>query len=376
MDDVSSLSRLRVLHLIVTLGEGNGQYNEHCLPLIGVRDLSICTYFEPQLTPPAEISLFPGNGSILGFFRALRRALDATEYDVIHAHAPHTGAFIVLATLAWLRFGRLRSRMVYTVQDSFYDYKPRNQAMMLVALAAFKQIVFCSRAAYDSLPRPWKWLVRGRWQVVQNAADMDRIDRALETTSPTRGEGPFTVVAVGRLEAVKDPASMLRAFDRVTDRDSQLVIVGAGSREAEVRDEIAALGLSERVTLTGLVPRDEVFVRCADADLMVSTSRGEGLPVAVIEAMASGCPVVLSDIPPHRELADGADFIPLVTVGDVDGFAREINRVRDMSPADRSELGHKSREHVLARYSLPIMHQGIERVYQKISGLADTSARS
>ena len=56
-----------------------------------------------------------------------------------------------------------RTSMVYTVQDSFYDYKLRNQAMMAIALAGFRRIVFCSRAAYDSLPSIWKWLVRGRW---------------------------------------------------------------------------------------------------------------------------------------------------------------------------------------------------------------------
>ena len=74
---------------------------------------------------------------------------------------------------------------------------------------------------------------------------------------------------------------------------------------------LEALKRNDRVTMTGLIPRDEVFLRCASADVLVSTSHGEGLPVAVIEAMAAGCPVILSDIPPHRELMDGEDFVPL-----------------------------------------------------------------
>ena len=171
--------RIRVLHLILMLGETNGQYNEHCLPLVGVRDLSICTYFKPRLTPPPEIALFAGDGSLRGFFRALRAALDADRYDVVHAHAPESGALLVFALLLWRRFGRLRSSLVYTVQDSFHDYKLRNQALMMITLRAFKRVVFCSRAAYDSLPRPWRWAVRGRWRVVQNGADIDRVDRAI-----------------------------------------------------------------------------------------------------------------------------------------------------------------------------------------------------
>src|SRR5437867_4300980 len=99
--------KLRVLHLILMLGETNGQYNEHCLPMIGERDLSICTYFVPRLTPPPEIALFPGDGTVRGFFRALRSAMDAGPYDIIHAHAPATGTFLALAVLTRRHASRL-----------------------------------------------------------------------------------------------------------------------------------------------------------------------------------------------------------------------------------------------------------------------------
>ena len=368
-------SRLRVLHVILMLGETNGQYNEHCLPMVGVRDLSICTYFKPQLTPPPEIALFAGDGSLLGFFRALRRALNEDRYDVVHVHAPQTGALAVLALIAQLRLRRLRPSMVYTVQDSYYDYKPRNQAMMMFALAGFERIVFCSHAAYDSIPGFGKRLVRGRWRVVQNGADIDRVDRAIAAGSVTRDESAFTVVSVGRLEPVKDPGTLLAAFAAGANDASHLVVIGAGSLEAEVRTQVHEMGLESRVTLTGLVPRDEVFLRCARADVLVSTSHGEGLPVAVIEAMAARCPVILSDIPPHRELADGADFIPLITLGDAEGFSRAIERFGAMSPAEARELGNRCRDHVVTRYSLPIMHAGIESAYRSLPQLAGTDDR-
>jgi glycosyltransferase involved in cell wall biosynthesis len=134
-----------------------------------------------------------------------------------------------------------------------------------------------------------------------------------------------------------------------------------------VAARVGNLGLNDRLELTGLIPRDEVYARCARADLFVSVSRGEGLPVAVIEAMAAECPAVLSDIPPHRELIDGADFIPLVPIGDVEGFAREIRRMQSMSAEERAEIGRRSREHVLARFTLPIMHAGVEAVYRERS---------
>src|SRR3990170_6286991 len=160
MKDAATERGLSVVHLILMLGETNSQYNEHCLPLVGSRDLTIVTYFPPRLTPPPEIAVFAGNGSVRGFFRALRAALDAKRYDVVHTHAPESAAMLVVALVLRRRFRPLRPTLVYTVHDSFYDYSLRNQTLMLFTLRAFRRVVFCSRAAYDSFPRLWRRVVR------------------------------------------------------------------------------------------------------------------------------------------------------------------------------------------------------------------------
>ena len=365
MKDAATERRLSVVHLILMLGETNSQYNEHCLPLVGSRDLTIVTYFPPRLTPPPEIAVFAGNGSVRGFFRALRAALDAKRYDVVHTHAPESAAMLVVALVLRRRFRSLRPTLVYTVHDSFYDYSLRNQALMLFTLRAFRRVVFCSRAAYDSFPRLWRWLVRDRWRVVQNGADLERVDRVLAASAPP-DKDRFTVLSVGRLEKVKDPLALVSAFGAGADPDDRLVFIGAGAQGSAAAARAAELGLQDRVLFTGLIARDDVFRRCAAADVFVSTSHGEGLPVAVMEAMAAACPVVLSDIPPHRELVDGTGFIPLIPPGDVDGFAREIRRFRHLPAEDRLELGRRCREHVTARYALPMMHAGYEEVYREL----------
>jgi glycosyltransferase involved in cell wall biosynthesis len=358
---------LRILHLIIVLGETNSQYNEHCLPLRNVRDLSICTYFRPRLASPDEITVFAGDDTLRGFFRAFGAALAAKEYDVIHVHAPQTGALLMLALALRPSRLRLRRSLVYTVHDSFYDYKLRDKVLMLPAFAIFRRVVFCGHAAYASYPALWKRLAGSRSRVVQNAADLDRVERAITDVVRAQDDSAFQVVSVGRLERVKDPMTLLAAFRGIGDERSRLALVGTGSLETELAGQIKALQLEQRVELTGLIPRDDVFVRCAQADLFVSSSRGEGLPVAVIEAMATGCPVVLSDIPPHRELADGADFIPLVGQGDSDGFARQIDRFRSMSAEARAAIGRRCQDLVRARFRLATMHAGYEQVYRELA---------
>jgi len=130
--------------------------------------------------------------------------------------------------------------------------------------------------------------------------------------------------------------------------------------------ESKAAGLGKRVELTGVLPREKVYEHLAQADLFISASQGEGLPIAVLEAMACRCPVLLSDILPHREIAGSADFIPCVHADDTDGFARELDRFRRMSPSQRAQIGAKCRKLIEAHFSLAAMHKRHEEVYLQV----------
>jgi glycosyltransferase involved in cell wall biosynthesis len=145
------------------------------------------------------------------------------------------------------------------------------------------------------------------------------------------------------------------------------VFVGAGELADAIVVRADAQGLGDRVELTGLLPRDEVFRGCADADAFISASHGEGLPVAVLEAMAARCPAVLSDIPPHREIADGSDLVRFVRPGDIGGFAEELRRIRALGVVERRALGERGRAHVAARFSLQTMRSATDAVYREVA---------
>ena len=362
----SSNRRLSVLHIILVLKPTNGQYNEHCLPLMDKRDITICTFFKSDITPPEAITLFDGDSTIRGFFRAARAALTKREYDIIHVHTPHAGVLLLVALFMFGMYKKLIPTTVHTVQNSYENFKFRNKLLFIPSFVFFRRLVFCSHASYESFPGFFKWLAGDRMHVVQNAVDLNRIDR-ITKTRPTVRNDEFTIATVGLIK-IKNPITVLDASYQDNERNTKLIFLGEGSLRPLLTEKIERLGLQQQVQLMGMVARDKVFEYFSLADLFVSASWGEGLPVAVMEAMACGRPVVLSDIAPHREIVEGIDFIPLIKPDDVAGFAQEIKKFREMSVSERTLIGQKCRKLIEERFSLPIMHAGYKEVYAKITG--------
>ena len=350
----------------MAIRETSAPYNEHCLPWAATRDISICTFFKSDIAPPKTITLFEGDGSVRGFLRALRTALAAKRYDIIHTHSPHVGLLLLVATL--LSHRKFAPSTVATVHDSYQNFKLRNQLMFIPVFATFQRVVCCGRASFESFPALYKRLAGDRLGHVPNGLDIARVDRiAANTRRRDRRADEFTIVAISRLVHIKNPSAAIVAFTRNADRDSRLIYIGDGHlRESLVKRSQESA--DSRIEFTGLIPRETVFEHLLNADLFITTSRGEGLPVSVLEAMACGCPVLLSDIPPHREIAEGVDFIPLVEPDDVEGFAREIRKFREMSADERAAIGKRCRALVEERFSLPAMHAGYAKVYAQITG--------
>ena len=203
--------------------------------------------------------------------------------------------------------------------------------------------------------------------VVQNTVDIDRIDSVINDFEHGNQSDKFEIVTVG-LIPMKNPLTMLEAFKKSLNKTGSLFYLGEGKLRSAITSEVEMSDLENQVTLTGMITRDQVFEHFTQADLFVSTSWGEGLPVAVLEAMACRTPILLSDIPPHREVAEEVDFIPLVKPDDVDGFAMEINRFNEMSRRERKEIGHKCREIIEEKFTISTMHNAYADIYSQITG--------
>lgn len=366
-------SRISVLHLAHNVSETTSSYNEHILPNIEKYDLALCTIFD-QVVPntPSALRLYVGNNSTLGFITLLSTLLRSGHFDVIHAHTPHTAVLLVIASIWALRLDLLRSS-VLTVHSSIRIYKTRNQILAFLAFLFIGHIVHCSKSSYDSLPWLFKVVSDYKRTYIQNGVDLERIDRTLANARSLLAESMphesdvFTVVSVGRLIHIKNPLTLLKGYTLSQIEHAKLIFIGQGDLLTSLEHEIDILDRDHNVELAGLISREDVFGSLRTADLFVSTSYGEGLPYSVMEAMACQCPVILSDIGPHREIAQGADFIPIIEPDDVQALAREIHKFSSMSAAERVKIGKRCRQWVAQYFSLSSMNQQYAELYQKIS---------
>lgn len=358
-------SNLSILRLTITCGETSAPYNQFSLPLKSRQAITLCSFYTPTVTPPDEIDVRTGNGKVLPYLGVVRQALAERSYDMIHVHDIVVANLFLLA-LFFTNY-RLLSSSIFTLHTSYPNLNLRNRFLFLSVCLLFRKVVCCSKASYQSLPAFYRWLSGNRLTYIQNGMDIERLDRVLAPhRGPATANGTFTIIAIGRLIDLKNPLTLVKAFAQSKLTHAQLVFVGAGTLADAIRAEAEQLGVADQVTLTGLIPRDEVYQQLQKADLFVSTSYVEGLPIAVLEAMACRLPVILSDIAPHREIAIGHVDLPLIHVDDVDGFATAIRQVATLSSTQRTALGQRWRKIVEDHFSLTSMQRSYAAIYDEV----------
>jgi glycosyltransferase involved in cell wall biosynthesis len=176
--------------------------------------------------------------------------------------------------------------------------------------------------------------------VIRNAVDVAAAPRSRHERATPR------LIAVGRLKAPKDFLTLIRACAALTAGSYEALIVGDGPDRAAIEAEIERLGLEDSVRLAG--ERADVPELLADSDVFVLSSRSEGLPVSVLEAMAAGLPVVASRVGGLDELVVDGETGILVPSGDHEALAAALApMVEDRELRRRFGVAGRSRAEAL-----------------------------
>lgn len=176
---------------------------------------------------------------------------------------------------------------------------------------------------------------------------------------------PPVILGVGELSSRKDFATLLRAFAAMPDNGSyRLVILGRGQQKSALQILAEQLNIADRFYLPGFVPNPYPYMK--RARLFAMTSRWEGMPVALIEALALGIPVVATDCPSGpREVLDNGRFGPLVPIRDVQALTQAMSQLLNSPPRRETLLEAAEPYHLensLSRYlaAMGFTKNGIE----------------
>ncbi len=206
---------------------------------------------------------------------------------------------------------------------------------------------------------------RDRLRLVRGGIDTKRIlaTPALDRDALGMPSDAALWLWVGRLDPVKGLDKLVRAFARVErDRNPQLLFVGDGPTRSALQDQVEALGLAGCVHFLGV--RNDVPALLQTVDGFVFPSRTEGLPNALLEAMAAGLPIITTDVPGCRDLVSHDRTGLLVPYGDTFMLSGALNALLG-EPRRAASLGKQAAEEVAARWSIDATFDAYQAIYQE-----------
>jgi len=243
-----------------------------------------------------------------------------------------------VVALTACRLVRYRGRVVVVEQNTLseaakHGKSRRDRLMPRIVRVVYPRadyVVGVSSGVVDDLAR-FTSLPAEKLKVVFNPiVTPDLKERAKEPVEhPWFADGSKVFVAVGRLRPQKDFRTLLQAFSRVrAARPARLIVLGEGPERSELEELARELGIADDVSLPGSVENPYAYLSRAVA--FVLSSRWEGLPTVLIEALACGLPVIATDCPSGpREILAGGRYGKLVGVNAVEDLAAAMNEALD-----------------------------------------------
>jgi glycosyltransferase involved in cell wall biosynthesis len=392
MDDVRT-SDLRVMRVIARMNIG-GPARQALLLDRGLRSRGWKTLLVYGSTGPGEGSLedlvtedrldferIPELGRrirLLGDLIALRHiagALVRHQPDVLHTHTAKAGALGRLCGIAVnaVRGRRRRILLVHTFHGHVLSgyFGRLGSAVVrwlerILGLGTHCIIAISQRQRHDLVNR-FGIAAPEKVSVVPLGLDLASLLQStpeVELRESLRlGATDFVVGYVGRFVPIKDLPTLLRAFRMVQQSvpGARLVMAGDGELRAVLVELASELGLSEHVRFLGWV-RD-LAALYASFDVVALSSRNEGTPVMLIEAMAAGLPVVATDVGGVGDIVESGVNGLLVQAGNPDALARALIEMAG-DPERRRQMGRAGRQSVASRLDIRRLVEDIDRLYR------------
>lgn len=321
---------------------------------------------------PFERSPFkPGN--IKAYFK-LKKIIDREKYDLIHTHTPMGSVVTRLAARAARKKG---TRVIYTAHGfhffkgapllNWIVYYPIEKIMALHSDA----VVTINEEDYVRAEKNFKTKVYNLPGVGVNIDGFDISMSPIEKTKLRRSIGlkdsDFVIIYVAELLKRKDQTWLIKTLSKelTSNQDMHLLLVGADSMGGKLQELVGTLGLDRQVHFTGY--RRDVPQLMKISNLAVSTSIQEGLGLNLIEAMAAGLPLVVSDNRGHRDAVKGLDCASIVQLGDAESFIDGIKQSYASRFNDRAISAED--KSIFMRFSVTNVTPLMDDIYMEVGEL-------
>ena len=296
--------------------------------------------------------------------RAIRRLyslMRERRVDILHTHLFVDGFYGRLAAL----WARVPVRVV-TQQNAYDDPQLRLPAWQIWAnraLVPFTQrFVAVSQAAKQYLIEV-EWVPEDKIRVLPNAIEPPPpvAEEVVRRLRQQWGNGPL-LGTVARLEPQKGLDTLLKAVALLKQRNAEVrcIIVGEGKARTELEAQARTLGIADAVLFVGT--RRDIPAVLAALDVFVLPSRFEGLSLALLEAMAAGCPVVATAVSGSVEVVHDGETGLLVPPGDAKALAEAVYRLLTNSELAR-RVALAGKELVLKHYTIEPIAGRYEEIY-------------
>jgi glycosyltransferase involved in cell wall biosynthesis len=348
------------------LGPGEGDMSYLVAP-------GVTTVFVPSLA--REIQPVADLRALFALLAELRRR----RPRIVHTHMAKAGLLGRLAAAIYnlTRGDAPRAKVVHTYHGHVLEgyFGPVKTAVFIslerLMARATDAIVAIAPAIHRELLDEYRIGSAGQYRIIPLGFDLApfaAVDAAARSRARTElgipDDAPV-VTTVGRLTAIKQHAKLLEVARLVTARHANAVflIVGDGELRGDLEAQAARLGLGGHVKFLGW--RRDLATIYAATDVFALTSRNEGTPVALIEAMASGVPGVSTNVGGVPTVIANRDMGVLVGPDDDRGFAEAVAGLLDR-PGDAAAMGARGRDHVMAHFDSRRLNDDIERLYREL----------
>jgi glycosyltransferase involved in cell wall biosynthesis len=355
------------------LGEGEGDMTK-LLPVGDTASLYISDLVRP-VSPLHDLR------ALWRIYQAFRR----WRPDIVHTHMAKAGSLGRLAALAYNRSrGRGgRARLVHTyhghVFEGYFGSLSTRVFLLVERWLARRTdaLVAISPQVKKDLLDTYGVAREEQLKLIPLGFNLDRLlaitpaDRTQARASLDVPSGAITVATVGRLTAIKRHTLFLEMARALANRSDRFLflIAGDGELRKALEAEAQALGLAPRVRFLGW--RGDLETVYGATDIFVLTSRNEGTPVALIEAMAAGVASVSTDVGGVRDVVAGPHLGSLVPPGDAAALADAVDALAD-APARRAEVGLAGRASVRERFHAARLIDDVRTLYWHLLGIGST----